>query len=92
MSVLSDYYICGCRGCLYCQVFFGFQLPDYHEIIENPMDFETVRKKLLGGIYSFLEQLEVSVFLPMVLNCKVLLGHRTSWILLIILTGNLCYS
>ncbi|XP_021754483.1 bromodomain-containing protein DDB_G0270170-like isoform X2 [Chenopodium quinoa] len=34
------------------------ELPDYHEIIENPMDFETVRKKLLGGLYVILQQLE----------------------------------
>lgn len=35
------------------------QLPDYHEIIENPMDFETVRKKLDGGAYTNLELFEV---------------------------------
>ncbi|KAL2895182.1 Bromodomain and PHD finger-containing protein 3 [Bienertia sinuspersici] len=34
------------------------ELPDYHEIIENPMDFDTVRKKLMGGLYIILEQLE----------------------------------
>ncbi|CAO2833722.1 unnamed protein product [Amaranthus hypochondriacus] len=34
------------------------ELPDYHEVIEKPMDFDTVRKKLLGGVYLFLEQLE----------------------------------
>lgn len=37
------------------------QLPDYHEIIEHPMDFATVRKKLSDYSYSTLEQLEVSV-------------------------------
>lgn len=35
------------------------QLPDYHEIIEQPMDFGTVRKKLDGGNYLNLEELEV---------------------------------
>ena len=39
------------------------QLPDYHEVIEHPMDFGTVRKKLNGGLYTTLEQLEVSGFL-----------------------------
>ncbi|XP_016506279.2 uncharacterized protein LOC107824075 [Nicotiana tabacum] len=39
------------------------ELPDYHEIIEHPMDFGTVRKKLDGGLYSNLEELEVDVFL-----------------------------
>ncbi|KAL8105951.1 hypothetical protein AgCh_029680 [Apium graveolens] len=37
-----------------------FKLPDYHEIIENPMDFGTLRRKLDAGLYSNLEQLEVS--------------------------------
>ncbi|KAL8148674.1 hypothetical protein AgCh_005874 [Apium graveolens] len=36
------------------------ELPDYHEIIENPMDFGTLRRKLNAGLYSNLEQLEVS--------------------------------
>ncbi|KAG2698131.1 hypothetical protein I3760_07G135800 [Carya illinoinensis] len=39
------------------------ELPDYHEIIENPMDFGTVRKKLDGGAYANLEQFEKDVFL-----------------------------
>lgn len=34
-------------------------LPDYHVIIENPMDFGTVRAKLDGGAYANLEQFEV---------------------------------
>lgn len=38
----------------------SLQLPDYHEIIEHPMDFGTVRKKLDGRLYSNLEELEVS--------------------------------
>ncbi|KAK6939210.1 Bromodomain [Dillenia turbinata] len=39
------------------------ELPDYHDIIENPMDFGTVRKKLDSGAYSSLEQFEEDVFL-----------------------------
>ncbi|KAJ8538191.1 hypothetical protein K7X08_014731 [Anisodus acutangulus] len=39
------------------------ELPDYHEIIEHPMDFGTLRKKLDGGLYSNLEELEADVFL-----------------------------
>lgn len=35
------------------------QLPDYHDIVENPMDFQTVRKKLDEGVYSCLEHFEV---------------------------------
>ncbi|KAL7217935.1 hypothetical protein ACSBR2_011207 [Camellia fascicularis] len=34
------------------------ELPDYHEVIEHPMDFATVRKKLGNGSYSTLEQFE----------------------------------
>lgn len=36
------------------------QLPDYFEIIKQPMDFGTVRKKLDDGVYKNLEELEVS--------------------------------
>ncbi|XP_004301841.1 PREDICTED: uncharacterized protein LOC101293891 [Fragaria vesca subsp. vesca] len=39
------------------------ELPDYHEIIENPMDFGTVREKLDQGAYGNLEQFEKDVFL-----------------------------
>ncbi|KAF7829476.1 Bromodomain and PHD finger-containing protein 3 [Senna tora] len=35
------------------------ELPDYHDIIEHPMDFATVRKKLDGERYTNLEQFEV---------------------------------
>lgn len=35
------------------------QLPDYHDIVEHPMDFSTVRKKLANGSYPTLEELEV---------------------------------
>ncbi|XP_075516696.1 uncharacterized protein LOC142551378 [Primulina tabacum] len=39
------------------------ELPDYGEIIEHPMDFGTVRKKLDGGAYKNLEELETDLFL-----------------------------
>ncbi|KAG6653662.1 uncharacterized protein LOC122310867 [Carya illinoinensis] len=39
------------------------ELPDYHEVIEHPMDFQTVRGKLAGGAYANLEQFEKDVFL-----------------------------
>ncbi|KAI3465449.1 hypothetical protein Pfo_022112 [Paulownia fortunei] len=39
------------------------ELPDYFEIIEHPMDFGTVRKKLDGGAYENLEELEADVCL-----------------------------
>ncbi|KAM7250043.1 hypothetical protein ACFE04_021926 [Oxalis oulophora] len=34
------------------------ELPDYHEVIEHPMDFATVRKKLGNDSYLTLEQFE----------------------------------
>lgn len=37
----------------------SLQLPDYFEIIEQPMDFGTVRKKLDDGAYKNLEEVEV---------------------------------
>ncbi|KAL3619808.1 hypothetical protein CASFOL_034720 [Castilleja foliolosa] len=39
------------------------ELPDYFEIIDQPMDFGTVRKKLDNGVYKSLEELEVDVLL-----------------------------
>lgn len=39
------------------------ELPDYHEVIENPMDFATVRNKLATGSYATVEQFESDVFL-----------------------------
>ncbi|KAA8546181.1 hypothetical protein F0562_020925 [Nyssa sinensis] len=39
------------------------ELPDYHEVIEHPMDFGTVRKNLASGAYANLEQFEKDVFL-----------------------------
>ncbi|XP_045826951.1 bromodomain-containing protein DDB_G0270170-like isoform X2 [Trifolium pratense] len=39
------------------------ELPDYHEVIEHPMDFATVRKKLANAAYPTLEQFESDIFL-----------------------------
>ncbi|CAL5190654.1 unnamed protein product [Lathyrus oleraceus] len=39
------------------------ELPDYHDVIDNPMDFATVRNKLANGSYTTLEQFESDVFL-----------------------------
>ncbi|CAH9052550.1 unnamed protein product [Cuscuta epithymum] len=39
------------------------ELPDYHDVIEHPMDFSTVRNKLGNGSYATLEQFESDVFL-----------------------------
>uniref|UniRef100_A0A2K1Z926 Bromo domain-containing protein n=1 Tax=Populus trichocarpa TaxID=3694 RepID=A0A2K1Z926_POPTR len=39
------------------------ELPDYLEVIEHPMDFGTVRKKLTNGAYGSLELFEEEVFL-----------------------------
>ncbi|XP_050367494.1 uncharacterized protein LOC126785874 [Argentina anserina] len=39
------------------------ELPDYHDVIDHPMDFATVRKQLANGAYSTLEQFESDVFL-----------------------------
>ncbi|XP_062216889.1 uncharacterized protein LOC133916989 isoform X2 [Phragmites australis] len=39
------------------------ELPDYHEIIGHPMDFSTIREKLLNDSYFTLEQFENDVFL-----------------------------
>ncbi|GAB2260621.1 hypothetical protein Droror1_Dr00011476 [Drosera rotundifolia] len=39
------------------------ELPDYLDIVENPMDFSTIRNKLDGGLYFSLEQLEADVYL-----------------------------
>ncbi|KAL0311005.1 UNVERIFIED_CONTAM: Histone acetyltransferase gcn5 [Sesamum angustifolium] len=35
------------------------ELPDYHDVIEHPMDFATVRNKLGNGSYATFEQFEV---------------------------------
>ncbi|KQK00687.1 bromodomain-containing protein 7 [Brachypodium distachyon] len=39
------------------------ELPDYHDIVDHPMDFQTVREKLSSGKYSSLEQFQEDVFL-----------------------------
>lgn len=39
------------------------ELPDYFEVIDQPMDFGTVRKKLGRGAYKKLEELEADVYL-----------------------------
>ncbi|XP_076892874.1 uncharacterized protein LOC143544727 isoform X1 [Bidens hawaiensis] len=39
------------------------ELPDYFEVIKQPMDFGTVRSKLDEGLYSNLEELEADVYL-----------------------------
>lgn len=39
------------------------ELPDYHEVIGNPMDFGTVRKKLTNNAYAVLEEFEKDIFL-----------------------------
>lgn len=39
------------------------ELPDYHEIIQNPMDFGTIRKKLARGAYACFELFEKDVLL-----------------------------
>ncbi|XP_073039657.1 uncharacterized protein [Primulina eburnea] len=39
------------------------ELPDYHGVIKNPMDFGTVRNKLSNGLYTTLEQIESDVCL-----------------------------
>ncbi|KAJ3705331.1 hypothetical protein LUZ61_009036 [Rhynchospora tenuis] len=39
------------------------ELPDYYDVIEHPMDFSTVRRKLVKNVYSSFEQFEDDVFL-----------------------------
>ncbi|KAJ4745515.1 DNA-binding bromodomain-containing protein [Rhynchospora pubera] len=39
------------------------ELPDYYDVIEHPMDFSTVRRKLAKNVYSSFEQFEDDVFL-----------------------------
>ncbi|XP_038981942.1 uncharacterized protein LOC103717628 isoform X2 [Phoenix dactylifera] len=39
------------------------ELPDYHDVIEHPMDFGTIRKKLASNAYLSFEQYEDDVFL-----------------------------
>ncbi|WOK91853.1 hypothetical protein Cni_G00544 [Canna indica] len=39
------------------------ELPDYYDVIEHPMDFGTVRKKLASNAYHLFEQFQDDVFL-----------------------------
>lgn len=39
------------------------EVPDYHQVIKNPMDFGTLRKKLNDGVYVTLDELEADVML-----------------------------
>ncbi|GMH16327.1 hypothetical protein Nepgr_018168 [Nepenthes gracilis] len=39
------------------------ELPDYHEVIQHPMDFSTIKSKLASGSYDNFEQFEKDVFL-----------------------------
>ena len=41
----------------------SYKVEDYYEIIEEPMDFGTMRAKLHEGMYQSLEQFEVCFFL-----------------------------
>lgn len=56
------------------------ELPDYHDIVKNPMDYGTIRKKLDGGLYISLEQFENDVFLvcsnAMLYNSPDTIYHR----------------
>ena len=49
----------GCVDCDFVLFVLFFQLPDYHDVIEHPMDFGTVRKKLARNAYRCFEQFEV---------------------------------
>ncbi|KAL2347778.1 hypothetical protein Fmac_001778 [Flemingia macrophylla] len=59
------------------------ELPDYHDIIKQPMDYGTVRKKLDKGLYPDLEQFEVGVaiFSNRFLECDLLLVSRQDLVL-----------
>ncbi|XP_038705116.1 uncharacterized protein LOC120000988 isoform X2 [Tripterygium wilfordii] len=48
---------------VFCEPVDPEELPDYHDIVDHPMDFSTVRKKLDGGAYSYLEQFEKDICL-----------------------------
>ncbi|KAG9159989.1 hypothetical protein Leryth_005729 [Lithospermum erythrorhizon] len=46
------------------------ELPDYHELIEKPIDFSTIRSKLSNGSYATLEQFEVGIETDVFLLCS----------------------
>lgn len=48
---------------------FQLQVPDYYDIIKEPMDFGTMRKKIKKGSYITVEEFEVRYIL--VLNFVV---------------------
>jgi hypothetical protein len=59
-----------CHACSSCQLIWDsyrvlmmpllmMQLPDYHDVIDHPMDFGTVRRKLARNVYRSFEQFEV---------------------------------
>lgn len=50
------------------------QVEDYYEIIEEPMDFGTMRAKLHEGMYKSLEQFEVS-YLHFTFDAYVIFPH-----------------
>lgn len=62
--------------CLICVSVCCLQLPDYHEIITNPMDFSTLRKKLDSGAYATLEQFEVCLCTPLFGSSPLLDGFH----------------
>jgi hypothetical protein len=54
------------------------QLPDYHDVIDHPMDFATVRKQLANGSYSTLEQFEVGALCYLAMYSYGLLCKATA--------------
>jgi hypothetical protein len=61
----GSYSFC-CHACSSCQLAIWdsycvlmMQLPDYHDVIDHPMDFDTVRRKLARNVYRSFEQFEV---------------------------------
>lgn len=61
---------------LYCFLLF-YKVEGYYEIIEEPMDFGTMRAKLHEGMYKNLEQFEVT-FLKnyFCFKCSLLFHHK----------------
>jgi hypothetical protein len=53
--------VCAYVSQFYTDIYLFMQLPDYHEVIQNPMDFGTLRNKLASGAYANLEQFEVGL-------------------------------